>query len=186
MMGIAGRVAAIQGWAGSRGRLGGRGNAVDKDENDESAETRFREYQRSVEAIDRTVANLQPAYIQALNSIWIANAGASLATLSFIGATFHKSGPRLILLSTLGCFVLGLISMGAGILGWLIKERRWLAYIVKHEPPLATLDVPANLAKSPTEQAGLRLKDPRTTSALISGALFVFGCVTGLFALLLG
>jgi hypothetical protein len=75
-------------WAGSRGRLGLRGNAVDKDENAESAETRFREYQRGLEAIDRDVANLQPAYLQALNSIWIANAGASLATLSFIGATF--------------------------------------------------------------------------------------------------
>ena len=157
---------------------------MDNDENDELAQTRFREYQRGLKAIDRAVANLQPAYRQALNSIWIANAGASVAALSFIGATFHEERSHLTLLSTLVCFVSGLISMGIGTVVWLIKERRWLAYMDKHEPPYAIPDVPAHLAKSPTERAGLSLKDPRTTSALISGALFVIGCVTGLFALL--
>lgn len=157
-----------------------------QDEHDELAETRFREYQRGLEAIDRAVTELQPAYRQALNSIWIANAGASLATMSFIGATFHEVRSRLSLLLPLVCFILGLIFMAVGTVWWLFKERRWLAYMDEHEPPLSILDVPADLAKSPTERAGLSLKDPRTTSALISGALFVIGCVTGLFALLLG
>ena len=156
---------------------------MDKDENDKSAEIRFREYQRGLEAIDSYVASLQPAYLQALNSIWIANAGASLATLSFIGATIHDARPHLCLLLTPCFFVIGLISMGIGTVWWLIEERSWLAYMDKHEPPLAILDVPATLAKSPTARAGLSLKDPRTTSALISGALFVLGCVTGLYGL---
>ncbi len=160
---------------------------MNKDENDELAEKCFWKYQHDIEAIDRAIAKLQPAYRQALNGIWIANGGASLATLSFTATTIHELRSHMgLLLCAIVCFVLGLVSMAIGTVWWLIKERRWLAYMDKHEPPFSVLDVPAGLAKSPTERAGLSLKDPRTTAAVISGTLFVIGCGTGLIALLLG
>ena len=64
------------------------------------------------------------AFGQAMTSLWVGNAGAALATLSFIGATWKNNAFPKVLLWPLVLFVLGIIFMGVGALITLFRAKR--------------------------------------------------------------
>jgi hypothetical protein len=59
---------------------------------DELRENEAEEQDRRARAIKRQIDEIRPAYAQALTSLWLGNAGASLAVLSFIGASWRMAG----------------------------------------------------------------------------------------------
>jgi hypothetical protein len=123
---------------------------------------------------------LQPAerdYRQILSSLWLVNGAASLAVLSFIGAAWRNGKFPHQLLWPLTCFVLGLISMGAGTGRYLWTEGR---IVRRMERATSVKKLPVGQSKSPREMAGLTFRDIRTKAALLSAVLFVLGCIIGL------
>lgn len=149
---------------------------------DQLREIRAEEHERHAQAIKRQIDEIRPAYAQALTSLWLGNAGASLAVLSFIGASWRDGRFPHFLLIPLGCFVLGLVSMGIGSALWLWGARE---DIRDTEDAELILDRRAFRAMRPSERAGLTWKDWRTQAALLSAALFALGCVAGLIGLAL-
>jgi hypothetical protein len=159
------------------GGICGSGIARMSDEEDEASARQLRE-----EAfVARYVKGLlEPAgrdYRQILTSLWLGNGTASLAVLSFIGATWQdgKFPPQL--MWPLTCFVLGLISMGVGTGIFLWTEGRKVRAV---ERATSFRELPSGQAQSPSERAGLTLRNVRTKAALLSAALFVLGCIIGL------
>src|SRR5437667_8818847 len=75
-------------------------------------------------------------YGQATTSLWIGNAGAALATLSFMGATWKSDTFPKSLLVPLGFFVAGVIAMGVGALLTLAREKRASERIQGADSPL--------------------------------------------------
>lgn len=144
----------------------------DRDFSDEREEA----HERAARALDK----IQPAYAQVLATLWVANGGATLAALSFIGAVYKPPEFSRALLLPLWCFVLALISMGIGTGCWLVRARK---AIRAREDSLSILDLSPDLIMRPSEAAGLTLRDPRTVSAVVSAALFVLGCAAGLIEL---
>jgi hypothetical protein len=120
-------------------------------------------------------------YSQAMNSLWLGNAGAALATLSFIGAAWKVETFPKILLAPLAFFLLGLISMGIGTLLALVRVG---AVIERNQRGEGPGDWIVGDAQSPVERVGLSLRNGRTILALCSGVFFVVGCVAGFILLL--
>lgn len=118
-------------------------------------------------------------YEHAIAALWIGNAGASLATLSFIGATWNK-GVTHSLIWPLGFFLGGLVSMGVGSVAAIIVESGRIHRYLKAD---SILDLQIDDIDDPAERAGLTFSNWRTRCACLSGALFVLGCLTG-FAIL--
>ena len=135
----------------------------------ESARTYVRPRMRRAERI----------YNQALTSLWLGNAGAALAALSFVGAASQHGALNRALLIPLGCFVLGLVAMGIGTAISLFQEGKALDDMQK---ALGVWDFKLDQIKTTTEQIGLTW-DWRTGMALLSAVLFCLGCVIGLFDL---
>ena len=123
----------------------------------------------------------QRLYSQAITGLLLGNAGAALATLSFIGATWHDGGFHKALLWPLAFFVLGLIVIGTGMLGALVFEARAIANLQGISSPL---DIITDYIQSPVEKVELTVSSWRTGTALISGCLFVCGCLAGFILLL--
>jgi hypothetical protein len=77
-------------------------------------EKRQREFAQLHQFKRPRIERAERAYTQALTSLWFANAGAAIATLSFIGIILQKGVFHRSLLVPLGFFLLVLISMGWG------------------------------------------------------------------------
>jgi hypothetical protein len=120
-------------------------------------------------------------YSHAINSLWIGNAGAALATLSFIGAAWKDGTFPRILLCPLSFFLLGLILMGIGSLLALWRVHSVLEK--RNKAAETAIDVKMDDIPSPAEIVGLSIRDGRTIMALLSGICFVAGCVAGLVLL---
>jgi hypothetical protein len=120
------------------------------------------------------------AYQQSIVSLWLGNGTASIAVLSFIGATWHDGHFPKELLWPLTCFVSGLIVMGIGTGTHLFVEGKFIRLI---ENRSSILDTPAGSAKSPAQKAGLTFRDWRTVMAIPAAVLFALGCTIGLFEL---
>jgi hypothetical protein len=118
------------------------------------------------------------AYSQALTSLWIGNGGATLATLSFVGATWNRGGSIRPLLWPLGFFIVGLVSMGLGAAGALLKEAVAIRRMQK-VTSIVDLQMRDWEAPRPAEGIGLSLKNWRTIMGCISGACFLIGCCIG-------
>jgi hypothetical protein len=120
-------------------------------------------------------------YSQAMNSLWLGNAGAALATLSFIGAAWKEGTFPKILLAPLGFFLAGLISMGIGTLLALLRVR---AVIVRNQGAEWPWQfIVGDVQLLPAERLGLSPRDWRTIMALFSGGFFVAGCLVGFILL---
>jgi hypothetical protein len=160
-------------------------SAVDIPSDEESAQLEGqRESQRLVhEFVKNRIARIEKVYDYSLTSLWVANAGAAIAILTFIGSTWSNGAFYRPALWPLGLFIAGLISMGVGSLLWLISER---GVIRRLERVASLLNIDMQDIHTPSEGAGLWLGNARTTSALISGVLFVSGCVLGFLLLLRG
>jgi hypothetical protein len=115
-------------------------------------------------------------YSQAINSLWLGNSGAALATLSFIGAAWKDRGFPAGLLWPLGFFILGVISMGVGTLAALMRER---GVIERNQNAQSLLDIYSRDVQSPLERIGLSRGDWRLRLAFFSGFCFVAGCAVG-------
>jgi hypothetical protein len=138
-------------------------------------------HQALVQAINRHLDQIRPAYAQALASLWLANAGAALAVLSFIGATPRTSPVLHQLIWPLSFFLLGLISMGIGTGVWLWEERQRIRSMEDANSISDwILSSKVGRAKRPSEELGLSIRDWRTSMALFSATFFVLGCLIGL------
>ena len=147
---------------------------------DEDFEPSLRDQERVSEFVHGGLRPTETIYQQALTSLWLGNGAAAIAGLTFIGATWKGGGFPHQLLWPLTCFLLGLISMGVGTLSYLIKEENRARQMELESSPLGFR---TDYIKSPTENAGLTFKDWRTRMAIVSSALFVFGCAIGLIEL---
>ena len=121
-------------------------------------------------------------YEQAITSLWVGNAGATLATLSFIGATWRNGEFPRALLWPLVIFLAGVVAMAIGSIVALVSARNRIERMARANSILNFL---CDDIKSPTEEIGLKLSDWRTGMAVLSGALFIVGCVVGLVQLVL-
>src|SRR5579872_3371870 len=90
----------------------------------DDADRHYAEIERVGRFIKPRIERAERAYAAALTSIWVGNAGAALATLSFLGATWDKDRSLRVLFWPLGLFVFGLIAMGAGTLYTVISDGR--------------------------------------------------------------
>ena len=156
-------------------------------EEDRAREDRVRDFEEHdlhrAQAFVRSRAELtEKIFSQAVNSLWLANSGAALATLSFIGAAW-KDGrfPRALLLP-LGFFILGVISMGVSTLVALMRER---GAVERNQKAQSLLDISTRDFQSPLEHVGLSRGDWRMRLAVCSGVCFVAGCVVGFILLAL-
>jgi hypothetical protein len=146
-----------------------------------SEEDRAREFEEHdaerAQAFVQSRAELaEKIYSQAINSLWLGNSGAALATLSFIGAAWKDHGFPGALLWPLGFFILGVISMGIGTLAALMRER---GAIERNQRAQSLLDIYSRDFQSPLERVGLSRGDWRLRLAFFSGGCFVAGCVVG-------
>lgn len=157
----------------------------------ELEESRERDFERVQAAIKPRLERAARAYSQSLTSLWIGNAGAAIATLSFIGAawrngkevgaaTIHPVTFPHALLIPLTLFVLGLISMAVGSFSNLLRERKTIRMM---EDANSIWDFTVDHVRRPSEEAGLTFRDWQTRWACLSAAFFIFGCATGLVQL---
>jgi hypothetical protein len=152
------------------------GSTVSDDYND----SRERDIERAQGFLKPRLDFAERIYSQAMNSLWLGNAGAALATLSFIGAAMKDGKFPKVLVLPLGFFLAGLIAMGIGTLIALVRVR---GVITRNQRNESIGDTIVSDVQSPAERVGLSGRDWRTIMALCSGALFVAGCIVG-FALL--
>ena len=150
------------------------------DDQAEIDEQKLEDFERVQRAIKPRLERAGRAYSQALTSLWLGNAGAAIATLSFIGAAWHNGKFPHALLLPLTLFVGGLISMGVGTISAIIRER---TIIRNMEDANHILDIRLDYIERPSEEAGLTLQDWRTRMACASAIFFVLGCAVGLFEL---
>jgi hypothetical protein len=85
------------------------------DNDDELREFQLREFEkfeRVQEFLTPRLDRAERLYTQALDGLWLSNAGGALATLTFIGATWQSGAFRHWLMVRLCFFLFGLLSMG--------------------------------------------------------------------------
>jgi hypothetical protein len=148
----------------------------DEDDHD----SRVRAMERAEAFLKSRLDFAEKLYSQAMNSLWLGNAGAALATLSFIGAAWKDGTFPKALLTPLAFFLAGLISMGVGTLLALMRVR---GVIVRNQAAEWPWGFIVGDAQSPAERVGLSARDWRTIMALFSGGFFVVGCVAGFILL---
>jgi hypothetical protein len=145
---------------------------------DDDEERHLHELERLQEFIIPHLDRAGRAYTQALNSLWIANAGAAVATLAFIGGTWQIAIFHHWLLVSLCFFVLGLVSMALGAIIFLVKETGIIRRMEHMSSVAQILSLRLNEIKSASEIAGLVL-DCRTWAAIVSAGMFVLGIIAG-------
>ena len=138
--------------------------------------------ERAFAFVQRRAELAEKIYSKAVNSLWLGNSGAALATLSFIGAAWKDGKVPAALLWPLGLFIAGVISMGAGTLVALMGERH---VIERNQKARSLLDIFTSDIQSPLQRVGLGHGDWRLRLAFFSGACFVLGCVIGFVLLAL-
>ena len=63
---------------------------MSKEEDDRARDFEERDAERALGFVESRAALAEKIYSQAINSLWLGNSGAALATLSFIGATWKN------------------------------------------------------------------------------------------------
>jgi hypothetical protein len=144
----------------------------------EFGEQQQREFKSLQRFITPRLKRAERAYRHALNSLSLANAGAALATLTFIGGAWQKGTSNRLLLVPLCLFVVGLISMGLGTVVSLVKEAGTIKRMESMTSVREILGLRENELKSQSEIAGLML-DPRTWAAIVSAGTLVLGIIAG-------
>jgi hypothetical protein len=134
------------------------------------------EQQKAFEFVKPRLERAERAYNQALTSLWLGNGGATVAVLSFIGAAWRQGTFPHQLLYPLWCFILGLISMGAGAALALIQEGKRIKRMLQ---ATSWLHFKIGDIQNPAEEVGLSFRDWRTRMAVLSAGLFVLGCLIG-------
>jgi len=126
------------------------------------------------------VDRLQKSYAQAINRLWLGNAGAALATLSFIGASgTQNSSVRAAMLVPLACFACGLLTLGIGELIGLIRDAKAVG---RNQYAQSVGDMYIDDAESPLEKSGASLN--RKTLLQASAAIFfAVGLISGFLLL---
>jgi hypothetical protein len=147
-----------------------------KEEDDRARDFEEHDLERAQAFVESRAALAEKIYSQAINSLWLGNSGAALATLSFIGAAWKNGEIPRVLLWPLGFFILGVISMGAGTLVALMRER---AVIERNQKTQSLLDIQSRDFQSPLQRVGLTRGDWRLRLALCSGVCFIAGCLIG-------
>lgn len=129
------------------------------------------------EYLRKRMDRAEKVYAQAITTLWAGNAGAALATLSFVAATWKEAGNfHRPLLVPLVLFTLGVIFMGAGSLFTLIAEGRAIKRLQRAD---SVLDLMLDDIETPAEESALSLSNPRTLMAFLAGIAFILGCVVG-------
>jgi hypothetical protein len=146
------------------------------EEEDRAREFEERDAERAQAFVHSRTELAEKIYSQALNSLWLGNAGAALATLSFIGAAWKEHGFPRVFLWPLGFFMLGVISMGIGTLAALMRER---GAIERNQKAQSLLDIYTQDFQLPLDRVGLSRGDWRLRLAFFSGGCFVAGCAVG-------
>jgi hypothetical protein len=146
-------------------------------DDDDASERQFRNESLVNKIVESLLQPVGEIYRQSLTGLWLGNGGASIAVLSFIGASWKNGNFPRQALWPLTFFVVGLISMGIGTVVYLFTEGRLIRSV---EPATDLLRIPSASVKRPTEKAGLTFKDWRTRMAILSAGLFVVGCIVGL------
>lgn len=148
---------------------------------DEYAEHQLEELERAQRFSRPIIDRAERIYSQSLNGLWIGNAGAAIASLSFMGSIISAK-PELAkaLVIPFLLFVAGLIAMGLGAVIVLVREG---ARAKRMERVSSVLGIVMGDIVSPTEAVGLALRDPRTISAVIGALTFLSGCLWGATAL---
>lgn len=123
---------------------------------------------KSAEQIERLTDR---AYESAVSSLSIGNSGGPIATIAFIGSTWNNGDFYQAALLPLGLFMIGMIAVGAGTLTLLMSQLR-AAQRVRQAPPSPAMTF------HPFEQSV-----PCIGCLVVSGSLFVFGCLSGFFEL---
>ena len=123
-------------------------------EEDRAREDRVRDFEehdleRAQAFADSRAELAEKIFSQAINSLWLGNCGAALATLSFIGAAWKDGGFPRVLLWPLGFFILGVISMGVGTLVALMRER---GVVERNQKAQSLLDIFTRDFQSPLER----------------------------------
>jgi hypothetical protein len=139
--------------------------------------------ERELQKLEQAEAFLRPSieaadklFSQAINCLLLGNSGGALATLGFLGAIARDGTFPRVLLYPLFFFVLGLVSMGVGILVALWRKR---GVIVRNQTAREVLDFAPRDIGSPLESIGLAAGDRRMILALFSGCCFLAGCLIG-------
>jgi hypothetical protein len=153
-----------------------------KEEDDRAREFEERDVERVQSFIQLRTEVADKLFSQAINGLFLSNAGAALATLSFVGVTWKDGSFPRILLCPLALFILGLILMGAGTTVALWRER---GAIARNQYANSLLDIYSRDIWSPVARVGLAPGDWRMILAALSGGCFVAGCFAGLLLLAL-
>ena len=157
------------------------GTDMDQDE-EQHAEAEWEAQQEVYKWLQPLLDRTAKVYNHAITSLWVGNAGATLATLSFIGVTWSNGAFHKPLLLPLGIFLAGVVAMAIGSLVALVSA---CAQIKRMSRARSILGFRVGDVKSPTEKIGLTFSDWRTRMAMLSGAMFIMGCVVGIVQLLL-
>lgn len=154
---------------------------ADMDPNEEQrADDQLKAQKEVYEFVQPFLDRAFKVYEQAITSLWVGNASATLATLSFIGATWSNGEFPRALLWPLVIFLAGVVAMAIGSIVALVSARTRIERMARANSIRKFL---CDDIKSPTEEIGLTLSDWRTRMAVLSGALFIIGCVVGLVQL---
>ena len=154
---------------------------MDSDE-EQRAEAQWKDQQEVYEFLQPLLDRTAKVYNHSITSLWAGNAGATLATLSFIGVTWSNGAFHKALLWPFGIFLAGVVAMAIGSFVALVSARDRLERMARANSILGFL---VDDIESPTEEIGLTFSDWRTRMAMLSGALFITGCVVGFVQLLL-
>ncbi len=98
---------------------------ADMDPNEEQrADDQLKAQKEVYEFVQPSRDRAVKVYEQAITSLWVGNAGATLATLSFIGATWNKGEFHRAPLWPLVFFLAGIVAMAIGSIVALVSAKR--------------------------------------------------------------
>lgn len=153
---------------------------MDQDKREE-LEAEWKEKERVYRSLEPILERTAKVYEHGITSLWVGNASASLAILSFMGSNWDNAALRLRLFVPLTIFLLGVITMAIGSLLTLFSAYRTIESM---QDAKSVLDFLIKDIREPTETIGLTFSDARTWMALVAGVWFIGGCLAG-FVLIL-
>jgi len=137
------------------------------------------ELERVQEFLTPRLDRAERLYTQALNGLWLGNAGGALATLTLTGVTLQGGTFHHWLMVPLCFFLFGLMSMGLGAVVFLVKEARIIQRIELMRSVLEILKLRMDEITTQSEQAGL-VWNWRNYAAIVSAGTFILGIISGM------
>jgi hypothetical protein len=153
---------------------------MDDDDRNEFESSQYREFERVQEFLTPRLDRAERLYTQAVNGLWLSNAGGALATLTFVGATWQSGACyRHWLMVPLCFFLFGLLSMGLGTGIFLVSESR----IIKRMESIRSINkLRLDEITSQSEEIGL-LWNWRNYAAIVSAGTLILGILAGVVIL---